>query len=358
MFFLVFYAISMPVTGILLQKQKHSKVILVGGILVGAGWMTASFSNDILTMVITLGFLAGIGVGAVYGAVISSISNWFPDKKGLATGLTLSGFGLSPFVTAPLARFIIESSGVMQTLRFLGIIFLVIIISSAFMFRSPLIVFEKKGIKKQHAQDMSAKEMMRSRNFFALWVCFGLGTFNGLMTVNISGPVGQELFALDDTFTALMVSTFAVFNCIGRPLFGWLTDWLKPKKAAQILFSIIFLASAAVVLVEAKTLVLYIISFSMLWLALGGWLAVAPASTAILFGNKHHSKNYGIVFTAYGVGAIMGVLISGLIRDTTGSYHLVFYPMMISAVLGLIFSVFIGVKPGYDIEGKMPIKRK
>jgi len=93
-------------------------------------------------MVITLGLLAGIGVGAVYGSVISYIANWFPDKKGITTGLTLSGFGLSPFVTAPLARFIIESSGVMETLRFLGIIFLVIIVSSAFMFKSSPIVIK------------------------------------------------------------------------------------------------------------------------------------------------------------------------------------------------------------------------
>mgnify|MGYP000005854689 CR=1 FL=1 len=340
MFFLVFYAAAMPVTGIILQKQKHLKVILIGGIMVATGWIVSSYSQNIVTMVVSLGIVAGGGVGVVYGAVISAISNWFPDRKGLATGLTLSGFGLSPFITAPLARYMIESFGLMKTFQYLGFIFFLVIVLSAMVFRStPKAMLIQTNVNREG--DIPTKQMMRKGAFYALWGCFAVGTFNGLMAVSMAGPVGQEIFKLDETLTAMLVSAFAVFNCIGRPLFGWLTDLLKPKKAAQLLFAIIFTASTIMLVAGAKTVALYVVTFALLWLALGGWLAVAPAAAAIMFGSRHHAKNYGIVFTAYGVGAVIGVLVSGFIRDTTGSYQIVFYPMMVSAVLGLFLSAYI-----------------
>jgi MFS family permease len=339
MFFLVCYAAAMPVAGIILQKQKHFKVILIGGFMVASGWIVSSYSPNVVTMVVSLGVVAGSGVGIVYGAVIAAISNWFPDRKGLATGITLSGFGLSSFITAPLSRYMIESFGLMETFRFLGFVFFLVIVLSAMVFRStPKAMEIQTNINRDG--DISAKQMMRKGAFYALWGCFGIGTFNGLMAVSIAGPIGQEIFKLDETFTAIMVSAFAIFNCIGRPLFGWLTDLLKPKKAAQLLFAIIFAASTIMLVAGTKT-ALYVMTFALLWLALGGWLAVAPAASAIMFGSRNHAKNYGIIFTAYGVGAVIGVLVSGSIRDTTGSYHMVFYPMMISAVLGLILSTYI-----------------
>jgi MFS family permease len=346
MTFLVFYAASMPITGIILQKHKHFHVVLIGGIMVGTGWIISSFSQNIATLVVTLGVVAGTGVGAVYGAVISAVSIRFPDRKGLATGLTLSGFGLSPFVTAPLARYIIHSYGVMETMRLLGIAFIIVITLSALAYKSPQPAsIPKQAQTSELRQNISKKTVLHNSAFIALWVCFGLGTFNGLMAVNIAGPVGQETFKLDEVMTAISVSAFAVFNCIGRPIFGWLTDRLQPKRSAQILFIIIFAASFAMVLVQSINVILYLTAFSFLWLALGGWLAVAPAATSILFGNHNHSKNYGILFTAYGVGAIIGVLTSGIIRDISGSYEAVFYPMMFSAVVGLILSFLIRKKP-------------
>lgn len=346
MTFLVFYAASMPITGIILQKHKHFHVILVGGIMVGTGWIISSFSQNIATLVVTLGIIAGTGVGAVYGAVISAVSIRFPDRKGLATGLTLSGFGLSPFVTAPLARYIIHSYGVMETMRFLGIAFIIVITLSAWAYKSaqPASI-PKPALTSELQQSISPRTVLQNGVFVALWVCFGLGTFNGLLAVNIAGPVGQEIFKLDEVMTAMAVSAFAVFNCIGRPIFGWLTDRLQPNRSARLLFMIIFAASLAMIVVPSDTIVLYFAAFAFLWLALGGWLAVAPAATAILFGSQNHSKNYGIVFTAYGVGAIIGVLTSGLIRDVLGSYRMVFYPMMVSAVFGFILSFFIRRKP-------------
>jgi len=182
--------------------------------------------------------------------------------------------------------------------------------------------------------------MLKSRSFYALWTTFVIGTIIGLMAIAISGPVAEELINLDSTAASIYVSLFAIFNGIGRPIFGALTDKFKPKKTAVISFSMIILASFLMIINNSANPVLYFISFSIFWLNLGGWLAIAPAATSYFFGKENYSRNYGYLFTAYGVGAVIGNIFSGQIRDILGSYQYVFYPTLIIAALGIIIAVF------------------
>ncbi|WHH60125.1 OFA family MFS transporter [Petroclostridium sp. X23] len=343
MVFLVMYAGVMPFAGIMLEKHGPSKVIVGAGILVGLGWYLSGYTSNILAMVFTYGVIAGGGVGASYGAVIATISKWFPDKKGFATGLTLLGFGLSPFVTAPLARWLLDFCGLLETMKILGIMFLFIIILTALPFKFPQESFvSKMGFVDGSIAipDIETKQMFKDSRYYALWICFSIGTFNGLMAVSIAGPVGEEMVALGPDSTAVMISLFAIFNGVGRPLFGWLTDVQGPVKTSLASFVIIILSAILLVGMKENATILYGITFSLLWLVLGGWLAIAPAATAEFFGQKYYTKNYGFVFTAYGVGAMGGALISGELRDIFGTYIYVFYPMMISACLGIIIAFF------------------
>ena len=125
------------------------------------------------------------------------------------------------------------------------------------------------------------------------------------------------------------MSVFAVFNGVGRPLFGWLTDKITPQGHGACCRSPSFSARRRSCTSPGKgSAAVYFVAFSLLWLNLGGWLAIAPTATATFFGAKHYAKNYGIVFTAYGIGAILGNLLSGMIHDATGSYLPVFVPVM------------------------------
>ena len=161
------------------------------------------------------------------------------------------------------------------------------------------------------------------------------------MTIGISSPVGQEVIRLDPTMAAMAVSIFAIFNGAGRPLFGWITDRLAPRYSAIIAFVIIFGASLGMLGAGEGEMLLYMICFSAFWLTLGGWLAIAPPATATFFGTKRYAKNYGVVFTAYGMGAILGTLISGRLRDAFGSYIYAFYPTAALAVIGIIIAVLM-----------------
>jgi MFS family permease len=182
--------------------------------------------------------------------------------------------------------------------------------------------------------------MMKSPAFYGLWVCYTIGTLVGLGAIGISSPVAQEIIKLDAGTAAATVSLFAIFNGIGRPMFGWITDRFKPKYAAIANYILILIASIMMTQAGEGQVATYIIAFCLFWLSLGGWLAIAPTATLTLFDPTDYAKNYGIVYTAYGVGAFFGTIAAGKIRDTFGSYTNAFYITAILAVVGIITAVF------------------
>ncbi|MBA7512074.1 L-lactate transporter [subsurface metagenome] len=348
MFFLAFFAILMPIVGGFLDKYGPRIITILGGVLVGLGWILACFSSSIMTLTISYGLIAGGGVGVVYGVPIALSTRWFPDKKGLAVGLTIVGFGLSPFITAPLAKMFIDSYGPLQTFGILGALFLTLIILLAIPLKFPPAQWMPSGWQSSKAAvsivDINTSKMLKTSTFYGLWFCYIIGTLSGLMAIAISSPVGQEIIKLTPATAAIAVSVFAVFNGIGRPLFGWLTDRITPRYSAIISFIVIFLASIGMLNAGEANVVLYMICFCCFWLCLGGWLAIAPTSMATYFGTKHYSKNYGVMFTAYGVGAIVGTLISGRLRDIFGSYTYTFYPTATLAIIGIAIAIVL-LKP-------------
>ncbi|HET57863.1 MAG TPA: MFS transporter, partial [Deltaproteobacteria bacterium] len=135
------------------------------------------------------------------------------------------------------------------------------------------------------------------------------------------------------------------FNGLGRPLFGSVTDKLNPQKAAIISFVIILVCSLGMLVAKEGSVVLYVTCFIGFWLCLGGWLAIGPTATNAYFGVTNYAKNYGVVFLAYGLGAILGSIISGQARDVFGSYMFAFIPTAVLAVLGIIIAFVMMTPP-------------
>ncbi len=350
MIFLAMFAIAMPFAGNLIQKWGPRTTMILGGILVGIGWIAASFSPNINILTLLYGVIGGIGVGVVYGAPIATSAKWFPDRAGLAIGLTVGGFGLSALVTGPIIKQLIGTVGPLNTFLYLGIAFLIILILLSLPYKFPPEGWKPEGFEIKTAQSSSTatiaqieldrNEMIKTGAFWALWLTYTIGCLAGLMAIGISAPAGREV-GLTPEIAAFTVSLYAIFNFLGRPLFGALTDKIKPKAAAILSFLIIGVASLLIYTVREK--LIFIIGFCLLWLNLGGWLAIAPTATKIFFGTKFYGKNYGLVFTAYGAGAIAGVLLSGRIKDITGSYFAVFPIVAALCLLGIIIAV-LGLK--------------
>ena len=344
MFFLFFFALLMPFAGRFIVRLGAKPIIIVGGITVSIGWILSTFAPSMLYLTITYGVIAGAGVGIVYGAPIALITRWFPDKKGFAVGLVLTGFGLSPFITAPLARALIETRGVMPTFGILGAIFLVVLILLALPLKSAPADWaesfkDKNGKAKDiPVYDISSRMMLRSKSFYVLWVCYISGTLCGLMAIGISSPVAEEVINITPAVAAVLISLFAIFNGLGRPFFGWFTDVKGYRTAAIFSFSMILLASIIMLNAGEGQVFLYALSFCIFWFNLGGWLAIAPTATASLFGLKNYAQNYGIMYTAYGIGALLGTIMSGQIRDIFGHYSNAFWATTVFAIIGLFVS--------------------
>lgn len=350
MLFLAFFAIFVFVGGQIIAKLGPRNLGILGGIVVGAGWMLASQSSSITMLALSYGVLGGSGVGLAYGVPLAVAGRWFPDKRGLALGLTLAGFGGSPFVSANVASALISSQGPMYTFFALGLAFLIVICICFIPFRYPAEGWVPAGWKPAAGTtagsvDFTLKEMTKTSAFYGLFLCYVIGCLAGLMAIGISSPVGQEIIKITPATAATLVGVFAIFNGVGRPLFGVLTDKLSPKGAAIISYIIILLCSLGMLAAGEGSLGLYVACFIGFWLCLGGWLAIAPTATNIFFGVKNYAKNYGLVFLAYGLGAILGGIISGQAKDTFGSYSYAFYPTAILAVVGIVIAVFFLKQP-------------
>ncbi len=352
MLFLACYSFLMPAGGLLLEKNNPRKVILLGTLLVGGGWILAGYSQNIIHLSLTYGLMAGSGVGIIYGVPMAVVARWFPDKTGFAVGLTLLGFGLSPLITAPAARALIDVYTPLPSFRILGILFLILLILLSLPFRFPtegeaLPTADQRN-RQSDSPETDTHHMIRTRKFAGLWLCFAISTMVGLMSIGMTSSAGEELLGMDPHQVAWLVSLFALGNGAGRPIFGWLTDRLGTYLTALITYSMMILSSLLMLLSGETSTLIYVLSFALLWMTLGGWLAIAPASTSHFFGRRFYSKNYGFVFTAYGVGAILGVLLSGFIRDSFGSYLYVFYPILLLGALGMLLSTLFlkGKKQG------------
>ena len=347
MVFLAVFAVAMPLAGSLIERWGPRMTATLGGLLAGTGWIAASFSVDIATLTLLYGVIGGAGVGIVYGCPIAVVVKWFPRHSGLAIGLTVMGFGVSALLIAPLmkAMILLPEIGIMHTFLYLGVAFTIVIALLAQLLRFPPDAWNPAGSAATltaapipPALNLNRQAMLKTTRFYALWATYTIGCLAGLMAIGIASPVGTEVAQLDAPTAALAVSLFAVFNGLGRPLFGALTDKLGPKHTAIVSFTLILSASLLLFFFGQGNAMLYLLAFCVLWMCLGGWLALAPTATGIFFGKLHYAQNYGVMFTAYGAGAILGTLLSGSIKDITGSYLHAFAIVAGLAVLGILIA--------------------
>ncbi|HIJ06401.1 MAG: Major facilitator superfamily MFS_1 [Methanomicrobiales archaeon 53_19] len=342
--FLAAFAIAMPLTGRYIDEWGPRKTTIIGGVLTALGWMLASTATSVEMLYLVYGVIGGAGVGIAYGVPVALATRWFPDRRGFAVGLALLGFGFSAFISANIAGILIPMVGVMHTFRIFGAAFLIITLLCSMPLRFP----ETGWVPHGWAPPASAvtetcecdrSRMIRTPTFYGLWICYFIGCLAGLMAISISQPVGVEVVGITPVLATALVGIFAIFNGGGRPAFGWLTDLLRPKNTAMISFLLI--AAASLLLWQVPSQITYIVAFCILWGCLGGWLAIAPTATARYFGTCDYPRCYGLVFLAYGAGAIAGPQLAGFIRDSTGSYIGVFPYIMVLAIIGAVIGFFL-----------------
>jgi OFA family oxalate/formate antiporter-like MFS transporter len=349
---LIFFALATVLGGRLQDRLGPRIVAILGGVLLAAGMVLASFARDITMLVVAYGVISGIGIGFAYVCPISSGVKWFPDKRGLITGLSVAGFGAGAFFVAPLAQGFISGSpynlmgaslfalpklGVYNTFLYLGVAYLVLVTLGGLILRNPPAGYVPKGwtppptVGTPAAVGYTPGQMLGTGQFWILWLMYFAGCAAGLMMIGQTSPIAQELARFDKATAAVGVSVLAIFNALGRIFWGRISDSIGRSRTLFIMYLINAVAVFGYFLIPA-TPALFWAGIALVGATFGGYLALYPAITADFYGTKSVGVNYGFVFTAYGVGGLLSNIFAPRVKELTGNYNFAF---ILTAVLCL-----------------------
>lgn len=337
------FALTTIFSGRLQDKIGPKKVSLIGGAIYGLGLILTSTATSITQLYIYYGVIAGIGIGFCYVCPLSTCIKWFPDKKGLITGITVGAFGLGSLVFKGIIESLLSSVGVSQTFLYLGIIYVVlIVIGSQFLILPPQEDFsrniQEKKIVDEYENNYTVLEMIKTKTFPLLWIIYLLGTMSGLLVIGLAKDIGVQLAGLEPDTAANVVAIIALFNAGGRLVWGALSDNLGRIKVILILFAITAASMFYMTFITLNFLGFFIAVASITF-CFGGFLAVFPSITGDFYGMKNLGANYGIVYQAYGVSALIGPIIAA----NTGSLITTFLLAGIVSIIGILLILTIRI---------------
>ncbi len=322
------FAVSMVFAGRAQDRFGPRIVATIGGAMCGVGMIVASFATPEFTLPITLGFgvLTGFGIGFGYAAATPAAVKWFhPSRKGLVTGVVVAGFGLASVYIAPLTSWLLATQQISGTFRVLGVAFLVATVLLAQLLVNPPAGYVPLAPRlTRHSarvpraiDDYEWREMVGTRQFRLLWAMYAFSAFAGLMIIGHMAKIAAaQLVSVDLGF--LLVAVLAIGNAGGRVVAGMVADRIGGTKtmfavfvAQAVMMGVLSIAGTATALVPAAAAIGF---------CYGANLSLFPSTTAEYFGTKNLGVNYGLVFTAWGVGGVFGSMTAGSIVDSTGTY--------------------------------------
>jgi OFA family oxalate/formate antiporter-like MFS transporter len=334
--------------GLWLNKKGPRVVALTAGFLYGLGVFLASFSADKLWwLYLSYGLIGGIGLGFGYIVPIAVLVKWFPDRRGLITGIAVAGFGGGALVTAPVATYLIQRVGVLHTFAYLGVAYLVITMATGSFMKNPPDGWKPEGwqpsatlAKQRAAKDYTLAGALSTWQWWAMWVLLFLNTSAGISLISQESPMFQEIAKVSAIAAAGMVGIASIGNAVGRIFWAWTSDAITRRWTFVAMFLAqvgLFWALPSI----ASASVLLLVSFIIL-MCYGGGFGTMPAFAADYFGSKNVGPIYGLMITAWGTASAFGPLLIAHLRQSSGSYmsglHIIAGIMAVSALLPIAVS--------------------
>ncbi len=356
------FAVTMIVAGRVQDRKGPRVVATIGGLVYGAGYLVAAFSTESLAlMYLSYGVISGIGLGLGYVCPLAAAVKWFPDKRGLVSGIAVAGFGAGAFLFTQVGKWIIDSSasGLSDAFLYLGLIFLLMIVGGAQLLRDPPKGWLPKGYvppdnggRQNHEFDW--RDMVRTRQFFMLFTMFLLSATAGLMMIANVKNLAQYL---DPSGGLLVVAQFqtiagmvALFNGAGRIAWGKISDGLGRANTMKVMFlvqGLILLAAAGFFLARPSGEIVQFAGLTALasgvGFTFGGNFALFPSTTAEYFGTKNMGINYGLVFNGYGAAGVVGGLIPGFMATAEDGFVWVFVAIALASFVA--FGIALVTRP-------------
>lgn len=339
----------MILTGRLMDKIGPTKMAMAGGVVLALGLLLSSQTDkfdSIITLYLGYGVLGGAGIGMAYGVPIATCVRWFPDKRGMITGLAVSGFGLGSVFWAPIATGLIENMGPFTTFMIQAVYTVIGVSLGASLMRAAPQGYVPEGYTPPTAAagkgimtnlELTSREMLRTPNYYYLLVMYAFANVAGLMIIGHASPIGQQVANLSVVEAGSIVSILALVNTVGRLFWGTVSD--KIGRTRVVAFMYVISAATMFGMNMLNTFWLYAIGVGLIAFCFGGAMGTFPSITADYFGTKHVSTNYGFVFLAYSIGAIVGPRLASSVVVSTGDYNMAFFITGILCSIGAVMAL-------------------
>jgi oxalate/formate antiporter len=338
-----------PLQGYLIDRFGPRLLVAAGGFLSGLGWILASYATSLTTLYLTYGVLCGIGTGIVYVGIIGLMVRWFPEKRGLATGVVAAGYGFGAILTTFPINNMLASSNYSHTLMTFGIIFAVVGVLAALAMRlptsadklpAPLVVASRKNYEP--------KEMLKTPVFWLMFVMMTMMSTGGLMVILNFANFARDFGVANLTVWGLQALPLAltvdrITNGLTRPFFGWVSDRIGRENTMGLAF---LMEGAAVTLfvLSRNDPTLFVILSAVVFFGWGEIFSLFPSTLTDTFGTKNATANYGFLYMAQGVGSVLGGPFAALLHDMEGSWLPVFGVIIAMDILTGLLALFV-LKP-------------
>jgi OFA family oxalate/formate antiporter-like MFS transporter len=347
--------------GLWVNRSGPRIVAMVAGLLWGGGVFLTSFAaHKLWWLYLSYGLIGGFGLGMGYIVPIAVLVKWFPDRRGLITGIAVGGFGAGSLIAAPLAGRLMQSVGVMPTFAYLGVAYAVVAVSAGFFMRIPPPGWKPAGwtpTASQQSQrsdrDYTLGQALRTWQWWALCALMSINTIAGISVVSQAAPMFQEIGKVSALTAASFVGIISLANGLGRVLWAWISDVIGRKPAFFTMFLIQAVLFWTFHNISSAT-VLLVVSFVIL-MCYGGGYGITPAFAADYFGPLHVGPIYGLMLLPWAFPAAFGSLLFAYLRQSTGSYNQPLYMIAGVMTVAMILPLIVSPPHGHKAAKESPV---
>ncbi|UJW57768.1 OFA family MFS transporter [Bacillus sp. A116_S68] len=345
-----FLGVSAAFFGPFVEKKGPRKAALLAAVLFSSGIIGSGLAVSLESLplfLVTYGVIGGMGLGLGYISPVSTLVKWFPDRRGLATGMAVFGFGAGALISSPVAANLIGAAGIANTFFIMGVTFFILMVSGALYIARPpegwkpdtMINKEKQNMKpvKEDLAQLTANEALKTKRFWMLWVMMFINISVGLMIISVASPMAQDKVGMTAIAAASMVGIMGLFNGGGRILWASASDYIGRARVYTIFFMIQLVAF--LILPFASNIILFQLLVFVVISIYGGGFAALPAFIGDLFGTKQLGAIHGLLLTSWSLAGVVGPMVVSFVKETTNSYDLTFYIFAGLLLVALVTSI-------------------
>ncbi len=362
---IAFLGVGTVIGGLWQDRVGPRRVAAIAGVIYGIGYIVAGFAakaGSLGGMYFGYGVLGGLGMGMAYITPVATLVKWFPDTRGLMTGVAVAGYGAGALIFSPIAARLIQTTGVPTTFWIFGIVYLILVVAAAQFYQNPTQGWRPEGwvptgavAKSASTVDFTVSEAMRTWQFWLLWAMLFLNVSAGIMIISQASPMAQQMVNMSPLAAAGMVGLISIFNGGGRVFWAWVSDYIGRARVFMLLYAI--QAVIFFMLPRTQNLTLFSAMFALIGLCYGGGFGTMPSFTADFFGPRYMGGIYGWILLAWGAGAIPSPILIARVRQNTGSYNTAIDVIAVVMLVALILPFLSRYRPAAPARATLPEQR-